>query len=339
MLYHLIIPGLLWPASLTSAPADGLALPALESILGHASVDTGPAQSLDHCLAGLFGLATEPLPHAAIRRAGEALAPSDRGGACLCADPINLHFAREHLLVADASGLDITADEAAQIIEGLNETFADIGHFEAPATDRWYLWAAVPPDVRFIPLSDVAGRPMGPFMAEGAQARDWRRLSNEIQVWLHNHPVNAARDNAGLRPINSLWFWGTGDLPDALHPPAHIVQSDGTLARGLARLAGVEPTEAAGFTAASGGDTLAVLERLQQSAQYLNLGDWRDSLLALEHDWLAPALAALKAGQIDELRITAPGERATLRITVRAGSLWRFWKRPRSLDTLHKSIA
>lgn len=336
MLHHLIIPGLLWPAALTPSPAGGLALPALETILGRGRLETAPPQSLEKCLADLFGLASDPLPHAAIRRAGETLTPPI-GGTVLCADPVNLHFAREHLLLADASGLEITAEHAAQIVEGLNETFADIGRFEAPAPDRWYLWITAQPEVRFAPLSEVAGRPMGPFMAEGPKARDWHRLSNEIQVWLHNHPVNTAREAAGLRPINSLWFWGAGAPPGALRSPAGIVQAEGTLARGLATLAGIAPVSR--LDATPGDNVLSVIERLQNQACYLNLADWRTELAAIEHNWLAPALAALKAGHINELRITAPCERATLRLTLRASSRWQFWKRPRTLDTLHKSIA
>lgn len=338
MPHHLIIPDLLWPAALTPNPSGGLALPALESILGRARLETAPPQSLERCLGELFGLASGPLPHAAIRRAGEAqVAPG--GGAVLCADPVNLHFAREHLLLADASGLEISTAQAAQIVDGLNETFSDVGRFEAAAPDRWYLWIAALPELSFTPLAEVAGRPMGPFMPEGPDSREWHRLSNEIQVWLHNHPVNAAREAAGLRPINSLWFWGAGAPPGTLRSPAAIVHAEGTLARGLATLAGVAPSCAEHLDAAAGSDVLAVLERLQLQARYLNLTDWRTELAAIERDWLAPALEALKAGHIDELRITAPCERATLRLTLRAGGWRHFWKRPRALDTLHKSIA
>ena len=339
MPYRLIIPGLLWPASRTPTPAGGLALPALETILGHARPAARPAQSLDRCLADLFGLATDALPHAALRRAGEPVAPLHDIGTCLCADPVNLHFAREHLLLADASGLEIREDEAARIIEGLNETLSDIGRFEAPAADRWYLWSRKRPEANFAALSDVAGRPVGLFMPEGIQARDWHRLSNEIQVWLHGHPVNAAREASGFRPINSLWFWGAGDPPSTLQRPAQRIQANGTLARGLVRFAGLVCTDSTRLDIKTGSSALAILEQLQQSAQYLNLDDWRNGLIALERDWFAPALAALKTGSLDELRITAPCERATLDFTLKAGSLWRFWKHPLPLDAFHKSIA
>ena len=41
----------------------------------------------------------------------------------------------------------------------------------------------------------------------------WRRLSNEVQMLLHDHPVNLRRQQAGQVPVNALWFWGGGALP------------------------------------------------------------------------------------------------------------------------------
>ena len=40
-----------------------------------------------------------------------------------------------------------------------------------------------------------------------------RMLLNEVQVLLHQHPLNAARQTRGLPPVNSVWFWGAGRLP------------------------------------------------------------------------------------------------------------------------------
>src|SRR3546814_7983843 len=49
---------------------------------------------------------------------------------------------------------------------------------------------------------------VGTDPADDANARRWRSLLSEAQVVLHNHPWNARREQSGLPPVNSLWFWG-----------------------------------------------------------------------------------------------------------------------------------
>src|SRR5690606_32431554 len=53
---------------------------------------------------------------------------------------------------------------------------------------------------------DMAGRP-------------WRRLVNEIQMRWFEHPINRARYQQGLLPVNSLWLFGGGRL-NQLRPAA-----------------------------------------------------------------------------------------------------------------------
>ena len=38
--------------------------------------------------------------------------------------------------------------------------------------------------------------------------RPWRRLLNEIQMAWYEHPVNEARAQRGLPPVNALWLYG-----------------------------------------------------------------------------------------------------------------------------------
>jgi hypothetical protein len=330
MQIHLVLPGLLWPAAAARNFARDLSLPALSALLGHAHLNFGPARAPDVWLAALFGL-NSGAPLAALRRLGEAtLAPPAPGQTWLCADPVSLRFSREHLILSDATGLALSADEAAALVASLNETFADLGHFEAGAPDRWYLRLAAPTDARFSPLSDVTNRPVAHFLPEGHDAALWARTMNEAQIVLHNHPENQAREAAGQATANSLWLWGNGgDLP-TLAPPAPRILAEGTVARGLARAAGLEagtPTLPTG-----GEDSLIVLEDLLPPALHLDLDRWRETLLALESAWFTPLLAALKARQLTSLRISAPGDRATLDIAIAAGQLWKFWHKPRNLE-------
>jgi len=40
-----------------------------------------------------------------------------------------------------------------------------------------------------------------------------RRLGAEIEMWLHEHPVNAVRARRGEAPVTGLWLWGGGPSP------------------------------------------------------------------------------------------------------------------------------
>ncbi len=334
MSIHLVLPGLVWPAARTPALTAGLALPALEALLGHARVRNAPAEAADAWLMRAFGVSGDRLPVAPLRRMGEPDA-AEAPGEWLCADPVHLHFSREHLLLTDASALAITGEEAAALVSSLNDYLDEVepglGRFEAGAPDRWYLRLAAPARASFHALGEVVGRPVKHFLPEGEAARTWHRLINEVQVILHNHPVNRAREAAGRRPVNSIWPWGGGALPGKLGVPARAVQAESAMARGLARAAGL-PLAAPAPVPAEG--TLVVLDPLLAPTLHLDLDAWREALAALEAEWFAPLLAALKARRLPGLRISAPGDRATLELDCTTRDLWKFWHRPRTLDSL-----
>src|SRR5690606_8095411 len=124
-------------------------------------------------------------------------------------------------------------------------------------------------------------------LPEGDAGRRWRALLSEAQVILHNHPANAARAAAGKLPVNSLWFWGGGVLPDRVSTLHARLQSDDEPARALAHgTAQVEPLPRGYVRPAD--DLLADL----RSARDLG---------AFEQEWLQPALRDVAAGVLQSL--------------------------------------
>lgn len=333
MQIHLVIPGLIWPGASAVSPVAGLELPALSQLLGAGTRQLQAFRPLDQELARVFGLplpdqAAGALPLAALRRLGEAAGPADATGAhWLCADPVHLSFAREHLLLTDLEGDELASGEIAALLDTLNTQFSDLGQFEAAAPTRWYLRLTTPSPAHFYPLHDVIGRPIKDFLPEGDDARRWQRALNEIQVVLHNHPVNQAREADGRRSVNSLWFWGAGSLPATPPRPAAAVQTRDLIAAGFARAAGIEPSPP-DLTGALRQDTLVFLDSLLKPAMQLDIDRWRDALATLERDWFAPLRAAQRAGRIDRFTLTAPGDRGTLSLTIDRADRWKFWRRP-----------
>lgn len=337
MKIHLVLPGLLWPNPSTATPSTGLNLPALERLLGHAQTQITNERGFEPWLAREFNLSAGPLdqspvPYAALRRLGESgTVVSD--GIWLCADPVHLQFARDQLILSDASNLEITRIEATALLDGLNQLLAsqepDFVRFEAKSSKRWYLRMKTLPDVSFSPLSEVTGRPIASYLPAGQADRRWQRIVNDIQVFLHSHPVNQAREAAGKRTINSLWFWGPGSMPSKLTSPAPLVLARNRIARGLAISAGVRPDTPSRLPQL---DSLVVLDNLLQPARSLDLEAWRKQLADMEIQWFTPVLAALKSRHITELCISAPGDRSTLEARLTAIDLWKLWRRPMSLD-------
>ncbi|MCB1906343.1 MAG: hypothetical protein KDH15_03150 [Rhodocyclaceae bacterium] len=326
------VPGLLWPGLQTEAPTRGLSTPALERLLGIAACELTPGRGSEAALLGLFGLPPRS-SLAALRRLGEAAMPVAETASWLCADPVGLRFAREHLLLIEGAELDIAADEATALVEGLNREFGDIGRFEMAGPSRWYLRLTHPTPTEFAPLADVVGRPVAHFMPSGEGAAGWHRLINETQVWLHNHPVNQAREAAGRQTINSLWPWGGGEaLPPATAPAATVV-GDGTLLGGLCRSAGTTSRDSSiGAVLDAGADVLACFDGAAEAARHLDLGAWQRALAQFDEGWLAPAMDALRRRRLQGITLLAPGDRASLVARLERPRLWPVWKRPTPLQ-------
>jgi hypothetical protein len=348
---HLLIPGLL------ELPAAGLRLPALSLMLGRGQLAWAPGFSFEPWLAGRFGLEAESAPYAALRLLGEdglapcphphPLSPDGRGERreslrdwdgtedWFCADPVQLKFTSQGLMLADASTLDLSMTEAEALVASLNQEFPDLGRFHAAAPGRWYLRLTRPWEALTHRLTEVVGRRVDNFLPDGPDGPVWRRQFNEIQVLLHGHPVNQAREEEGRPVVNSVWFWGNGALPGSLEKPYAALATDDPLARGLARQAAVPLQPWDGQPPASGEGSLLVLaDTLARPALYADEEAWRDALTALEATHLAPSLAALKSGRFESITLTAPGDRASLDIRLTRSDLWKFWKKPLTLEKL-----
>jgi hypothetical protein len=327
---HLAVPGLLWPKDSLREAVRDLRTPALATLIGRGRVDWQPALPFEHWLCRAIGITDAEPPCAALRLAGEGIEPG--GHAWICADPAHLRFARGTLIVGSPGELDLSPEEAVQLVAALNEHLGHVGEFIAPHPGRWYLRLGRMPRIVTHPHSAVVGRPMETFLPQGEEAAAWRHIINEAQVLLHNHPLNVAREEAGRPTANSLWPWGAGVLPAAANAPARAMYADHPLARGLARLAGLpchgvprEGVPKEGFV---------LLEDLAEAAQSLDLHAWRAAIEALEQRWFQPLLAALKSGQLKHLRLTGLGDEGIAAVSVEAGQLWKLWRRPKPLSSM-----
>ncbi|MGH8085633.1 MAG: phosphoglycerate mutase [Lysobacter sp.] len=264
-------------------------------------------------LARAFDILPRGWPVAAVTRqrdAGDAV-----GNAWLRADPVfiqpDINGAR---LLAHGDALQLTARDAAALLPALKPLFGDAGFpIDAPVPSRWYL--RLPEGARLPPMADPAqalGADMFDHLPEGNEGRRWRALLSEAQVVLHNHPHNAERTAAGLAPINSLWFWGAGRMPDHVRSDFSQVLSDDDALQAFGAAGGAKSTPLPDRWLSADGNRLVDLRHERDLAR-------------LDHDWLASMLADLQARNLDSATLEfADGRRFRLRRNQR----WRFWRRP-----------
>ena len=292
----------------------------LRAWIGRGDRLAGIAAGRDAALRSCFEFAGTSIPFAALTRSLDA---NDAASALwLRADPAWVVADAVTLRLLACGDMQLSAAECETLARELKPLFGDAGFPLEPATPaRWYL--RCPPGTQlpaFSPPAAALGDDVGRHLPQGDDGRRWRHLLNEAQVILHNHPLNAERVRRGIAPVNSLWIWGAGMLPDWVRTPFTDVRSDDEVVRALSGLAGVSAaTLADGLPAETGDGTNALID----------LGALRD-VAACERDWLQPAQEALAAGRIGavELRF-ADGERRRYRHRHR----WRFWRRVPAAST------
>ena len=337
----LFVPGLLWPQESLSVVAKGLDLPSLSWLLakGQYQVESG---RVDQILASLFAMPS-PLPVASLTAAFDGLSPDTTW---LRADPVHLRPEKEALVLVDSGVMSLSQAEVDALISTLNAYFAEDGlSFVAPAPDRWYVSGVQMPDASFYSVDEVIGRNVDAYLPEGDGRRHWRRWMNEVQMLLHTHPVNIAREEAGDPTVNSVWFWGRTDgQSNAVCSTSGLsldaVFADDVLARSLALEHSLPQTtapwswEGLREEAGAASRVLCVLEQLRGAGQYYDALGWREGLATLEEQWFAPLCQALKQGHLSQLRLVVTGSegRAAIWSMTRA-SRWQVWRRPKSIAT------
>jgi len=136
----------------------------------------------------------------------------------LRADPVHMQadMTRVHLL--QVSDFSLLPEQADALIQSLQPLFQEHDMLlrrgqRAGGCERWYLRAKSPQPAAWMPPWQALGRPLDEALLSAPEARVWLRLQAEAQMLLHQHPVNLQRQQQGLPALNSLWFWGGGQLP------------------------------------------------------------------------------------------------------------------------------
>lgn len=250
----------------------------------------------------------------------------------------------EELVVKDHSSGDITTAEADQLIQAVNEAFAD---------DRIHFYTGVSyrhcmivhngsTEYELTPPHDILTRKAGAYLPKGEGSEFIAKMMKESYDLLKNHPVNLARVERGLNPANSLWIWGQGKKPQLssfydkykVHG-ATISAVD--LIKGIGVCAGLETIDVEGATGTIhtnfDGKAQAAIDAFRHGVEFLYIhleapdecshqGDMEGKIRSLElidEKVVGPVIESLKASGEDFRFLIVPDHQTPLSIRTHKG--------------------
>jgi len=352
---HLFVPNLFWPDSTFPEIYQDLSLPAIEMLLAKSSQFKNESQGVEAWLCNAFSVEKQQdWPVAPFTLLADKIGNMEVGdGYWLRVDPVHLLVEHDQVLLADSRTFRISLEEARKFADVINKYFAeDALHppscgaddkrrmitFLPLYADRWYLCIARTPLIHTQLLSEVAVKNINNFLPFGAEKIFWSGILNEIQMLLHEHPLNQAREERGESALNGVWFWGGGVMPKIVISPYTHVWSNDVLPCALAMACGNSyaalPTNVKAWQQSiTSGRHLVFLDSLHGKSQYGDAYGWRESLKELERDWFDPLLAILKKGLINQIAITTINKDYARSFSITRSNLCKFWRVKRSFST------
>jgi len=241
-----------------------------------------------------------------------------------CARPVHLLTAIDHLQLAPGR-LVMDEAESARLVGDINRHLEGSGfrlHVSGASGD-WQLECMQPLECTSVEPDQASGRNLRDLMPSGRDGARVRSLVNEIQMLLHEHPVNAARSERRQPAINSVWLWGIGSLGKVFPASLPPLYTDDAWLAGLWRLHGAAARSLDEFAAAGevGKDTLVACASVPG-------GDPGTALAFAEATCFVPARARLVQGASVMVSVLLGDQ------TVAVGSRarYRFWRRRRPLS-------
>ena len=169
----------------------------------------------ERALAALHGWSGEDgrLPWAAADAADDGLrADTDTSGAPWGRlTPVHWHVGSDSVTLVDPAALALDEAESRALFEAVKPSFDAEGWtllWGAPL--RWHVRHEALGGLACASLDRAVGRNLDLWMSDAPEARRLRRLQVEAQMIWHDHPVNAAREEARALTINSFWLDGCG---------------------------------------------------------------------------------------------------------------------------------
>lgn len=149
----------------------------------------------------------------------------------------------EERTIIDHSSDEISTADAKELLDAvLPELQDELYQFYLGTSYRHCLIWKEGEVVELTPPHDILERKIGGYLPSDEKLLWMQKRSYEI---LSVHPLNQKRKQEGLRPANSLWFWGAGTKPaldsfEEKHHQKGVMISAVDLLKGIANGAGLD---------------------------------------------------------------------------------------------------
>lgn len=235
------------------------------------------------------------LPLAALQAHRYRLAPSAHW---LIAEPIECQADKQSVYCLGSAHLALTHEEVVLLLDTLNRHLQLDGmRLYAPTPERWLLAMDKSVVMDTLPLSQILNQDIADCMPKQLP-QDWKRLFVELEMLLHQHPVNQAREKAGKPKISACWFSAAGELK-AMHSQAQTaVLSDDPLICTLGEWVSAQ-------TSSLPQDYSAARAFCEKEITHLMIVSAAESLASFEAQWLGPIMDAVANRQIAQVEIYA----------------------------------
>jgi hypothetical protein len=336
----------------------GVTLPGLQQVARFGTRTQPPAgwrPWLSRWLTGAAGGATATVAAAALPAFQQAASSLAMSSVAWLATPMHLIAGMTSVHVDRRSILRLDAADQQTIATDFQRVFHDSGFHLQPLEAGDFLMLG--PEMSPADAEEPA-RAMGAGMAQQAGTSPaLRKLGAEIEMWLHDHPINDTRRRRGEQPVTTLWLWGGGPVADAGGADAGGTSAPTTpnpapnSSRAPASGVDVRPsaTDVAfgrdsyvqGLWAIRGGEVSPLPQQLTDIFSYplaaravlvIEIGlmlqsnpNWTffEAMADIDRRFIAPAVEALNDGQYDRLFVLAND----YELMLRARDRFKFWRR------------
>ncbi|MDO5289817.1 MAG: phosphoglycerate mutase [Pseudomonadota bacterium] len=186
--------------------------------------DDSPATAHELATAAACGLPGAPhaIPWA-------AWATATTGTPCAWLSPVHLQLGLDHVLLIPPDALPLHEADSRALLAACAPLLAEDGlHVQHHTPGCWLATGAPLAQLRTRSPQRAASQRLTRAQLvqadDPARQRQLTRLMSELEMLLASHPVNTAREAAGLLPLNALWLHGAGQL-DALPPDTGVAQA------------------------------------------------------------------------------------------------------------------
>jgi hypothetical protein len=105
---------------------------------------------------------------------------------------------------------DLSLEESRELMQAVQEFSEPYFNQETLGLINPWLWEinfkAKKISLKTFSLKNIINQELSGYMPSGKDSASWRLWMTEIQMVLHEHPINLARQTAGKKTINWIWL-------------------------------------------------------------------------------------------------------------------------------------